>query len=82
MLARARAAGQLRPDVTETDVALIQFMLTALADITLQADRDVWRRYLGILIDGLRAPEPAGLPVPPLSRDALDEVVRALPRGR
>jgi AcrR family transcriptional regulator len=80
MVARAQAAGQLRHDVGETDVALIQFMLTGLSDITLQADPEVWRRYLAIVLDGLRATTSAELPVPPLSRGALDEVVRGIPR--
>jgi AcrR family transcriptional regulator len=82
MIARAQAAGRLRTDVGETDVALIQFMLTALADITARADREVWRRYLRIVLDGLATPEPTELPAPPLARDALDSVIRALPRGR
>jgi transcriptional regulator SbtR-like protein len=82
MLARAQAAGQVRADLAETDVALVQFMLTAIADITREADPDVWRRYLRLVLDGLRAgaaSEP--MPVPPLPRDALDAVVRALPAG-
>jgi AcrR family transcriptional regulator len=79
LLARAQTAGQLRRDIGETDVALIQFMLTGLSDITLQADPEVWRRYLAIVLDGLRAPAPAELPVPALSREALDEVVWRLP---
>jgi AcrR family transcriptional regulator len=83
MLARAQAAGQVRDDLAETDVALLQFMLTAIADITRDADPEVWRRYLRLVLDGLRAgaaSEP--MPVPPLPRDALDTVVRALPAGR
>jgi AcrR family transcriptional regulator len=80
LLRRAQAAGQLRRDVAETDVALIQFMLTGLSDITLRADPEVWRRYLAIVLDGLRTPAPSELPVPAISPEALDAVVRALPR--
>jgi hypothetical protein len=82
MLARAQAAGQVRADLAKTDIALVQFMLTATADITREADPDVWRRYLRVVLDGLRAgaaSEP--MPVAPLPRDALDAVVRALPGG-
>lgn len=82
LLARAQAAGQVRADLAETDVPLVQFMLTAIADITREADPEIWRRYLRLVLDGLRASaasEP--MPVPPLPHDALDAVVRALPAG-
>src|SRR4051812_48022353 len=82
MLARAKAAGQLRPDVTETDVGLMRFMLTAIADIAFAADPAVWRRYLRIVLDGLGTPDPGEMPAPPLDQEALDEVIRALPQGR
>jgi|SRR4051794_9966291 AcrR family transcriptional regulator len=82
MVARAQAAGQMRPDASETDIALIQFMLIGLADLSAQADPDVWRRHLRIVLDGLRTPEPSALPVPALPRERLDAVIRRLPRGR
>jgi AcrR family transcriptional regulator len=83
MLARAQAAGQVRADLVETDVALLQFMLTAIADITREADPEVWRRYLRIVLDGVRADGAAAEPMPvaPIPRDALDAVVRRLPGG-
>jgi AcrR family transcriptional regulator len=82
MLARAQAAGQVRADLVETDIALVQFMLTAIADITRDADPEVWRRYLRLVLDGLRTSAPEPMPAQPLPRDALDAVVRALPGGR
>jgi AcrR family transcriptional regulator len=82
LVARAQAAGQLRADLTATDIPLVQFMLTALADITRDADPEVWRRYLRLVLDGLGTPAPEPMPAPPLPRDALDAVVRALPAGR
>jgi AcrR family transcriptional regulator len=81
LLARARAAGGVRPDLAETDVALLQFMLTALADITRGADTEAWRRCLRIVLDGLRSPAREPMPVPPLRQDELDAVVRRLPHG-
>jgi hypothetical protein len=56
-------------------------MLTGLADITRGAHPDVWRRHLRIVLDGLRTPEPGEMPAAPLSRDALEEVIQALPHG-
>jgi AcrR family transcriptional regulator len=81
LLARTQAAGQTRADLTDTDVALIQFMLTSLADLTRDADPEVWRRHLRLVLDGLRTPEPEEMPARPLSRDALDGVIRGLPHG-
>jgi AcrR family transcriptional regulator len=82
MVTRAREAGQVRADLAETDVALVQFMLTALADLTRETQTEAWRRCLRLVLDGLRAGAAAEpMPVAPLPREALDEVVRALPHG-
>ncbi len=51
---RAKQSGRLRPDVTETDIATIHMMLGAVIDSTRTTQPDAWRRYLGIVLDGLR----------------------------
>jgi AcrR family transcriptional regulator len=51
---RAKQSGRLRPDVTETDMAKIVMMLGAVIDSTRTTEPDAWRRYLGIVLDGLR----------------------------
>ena len=51
---RAKQSGRLRPDVTETDIATIHMMLGAVIDSTRTTEPDAWRRYLGIVLDGLR----------------------------
>jgi hypothetical protein len=51
---RAKQSGRLRPDVTETDMATIVMMLGAVIDSTRTTEPDAWRRYLGIVLDGLR----------------------------
>ena len=51
---RAKQSGGLRPDVTETDLATIHMMLGAVIDSTRTTEPDAWRRYLGIVLDGLR----------------------------
>src|SRR3954447_6807715 len=71
LLARAQASGAVRADVAFTDMPLIQFMVSGVADIAGPA----WRRYLGIVLDGLHAERPSELAQPPLS---LDEFERAL----
>jgi AcrR family transcriptional regulator len=81
LVGRAQAAGQIRADVAHTDFALVQFMLTAISDITRDVDPDVWRRALRLVLDGLRTPEPGEMPGPPVPRESLDAVIRGLSRG-
>jgi AcrR family transcriptional regulator len=79
LLERARAAGDVRPDVASSDLALIQFMLGAAIDYTHDVDPEAWRRLLGIVLDGLRrrrdAPTP--LPTPALDVGQLDRAMAA-----
>ena len=71
--ARARNSGQLRADVTGTDLIFIQVALSSVAAVAQDghqpADRsdtsELYRRYLWITLDGLRAgQDPSPLPVP------------------
>jgi AcrR family transcriptional regulator len=63
---RAQEQGSLRPDVKPTDMPLLQLMLGSLSECTRDVDPAVWRRFLGILTDGLRTrrdgPTPLGCP--------------------
>ena len=54
LVARAHEQGTLRPDVEATDMPLLQLMLGSLSDCTRDVDPAIWRRFLGILTDGLR----------------------------
>jgi AcrR family transcriptional regulator len=65
---RAQQSGQLRADLTLEDLALVTWANSRI----LQAGRaagvpDVWRRHLGLLLDGFRADRAHPLPQPPLS---------------
>jgi AcrR family transcriptional regulator len=51
---RAKQSGRLRPDVTDADMKTIVMMLGAVIDSTRTTQPDAWRRYLGIVLDGLR----------------------------
>lgn len=55
LVARAQEQGTLRADAAPTDLPIILLMLGELSDCTREVAPDVWRRYLGILLDGLRA---------------------------
>ncbi len=54
LVERAQASGDLRPDFRATDVKMIAFMLASVADYSSPVTPGVWRRYLGLLLDGLR----------------------------
>jgi AcrR family transcriptional regulator len=74
---RAQAAGVLRADVTAYDAPLIQMMVAAIIDRTRDVQPELWRRYLELVLDGLR-PARAGvtaLPEPALGAEALDTVM-------
>jgi AcrR family transcriptional regulator len=85
LVERAQAAGQVRSDLRYTDVPFIIFVLTEAAQIARHARPDVWRRYLALIIDGMR-PEREGLtplPVPALLPDELERSMRLhAPRHR
>ena len=54
LVARAQEQGSLRPDLGPTDMPLLQLMLGSLSECTRDVDPEIWRRFLGILTDGLR----------------------------
>lgn len=69
MVERAKGAGRIRPDVEVTDLGVVVLMLCTVADVTSDAAPGLWRRYLPMLLDGLRAG--SELPVPPVPEDVL-----------
>jgi AcrR family transcriptional regulator len=72
---RAVAAGALRADAKTTDFAVIFSMLGAVYEISGPDSPDLWRRYLAVILDGLRAPALEALPVPALSEDQLNGAI-------
>jgi AcrR family transcriptional regulator len=79
LLARALAAGAVRPDVAASDLALIQFMLGAVIDFTHDVAPETWRRMLAIVLDGLRPEREAtsALPAPALDERELERAMDA-----
>src|SRR4051794_10371586 len=70
---RAQAAGALRPDLSTRDMPLISLMLSNVVDFACDADPRLWRRYLALVLDGLRAGAASGpLPEPALDAAQLD----------
>ncbi|MGW5763158.1 TetR/AcrR family transcriptional regulator [Streptomyces tendae] len=63
LLARARTEGALRAGVTEADLAPIAAMIDAVMAMPAEQPSQPWRRYLVIVLDGLRThPGQAELP--------------------
>jgi AcrR family transcriptional regulator len=76
LVERAKASGQLRADVTVTDLIVIQFMLHSVGMFALDVAPELWRRQLGLVLDGLRANPQAITPLPqiPLTIDELEAI--------
>lgn len=85
LVRRAQVAGTLREDFAPQDVPLLQMMLGSVVDAAGTVRADLWRRYLALIVDGMRAQGPAGepLPVRALDFEELDGVMRCWrPSGR
>jgi AcrR family transcriptional regulator len=65
---RAQRDGKVRADLRPTDVPFIEFMLSAAAGYAARVQPEIWRRYLTLILDGLR---PSRADTTPLPGDAL-----------
>lgn len=70
---RAKAAGEIRPGVVVDDFALILEMVSAVRIGDPDRTDQLRRRYLTLLLQGLRAAAPEPLPGPPPSAPELGE---------
>jgi len=64
LIERARDQGGLRADLDPFDMPLILMMLTSVMDYTAEADPDVWRRQLQLILDGLCESRDRSTPLP------------------
>lgn len=75
VMRRAQDAGLLRPDLKTTDLPLISYMVSSVIQHTRPVSSTVWRRYLTIVLDGLRVrPGLTDLPVVALTTDEEEHV--------
>ncbi len=72
LVERAQEQGTLRSDFTPEDVPVVFWTAGRVIEATSQVAPDFWRRYLGLLLDGLRAGAATPLPHPPLTRTELE----------
>ena len=77
LVGRAQEAGMLRDDVTGTDLTFIQIGLNAIMSCSRHAHPELYRRYLYLMLDGLRAEpgNPTPLPVAALTSDQTHAVM-------
>jgi len=77
LVARAQEAGALRPDIGALDLPIVSLMLGQVIDFSHAVEPDLWRRYLALLLDGLRS-EGRPLPLAPLEPAQLNAAIAAL----
>jgi AcrR family transcriptional regulator len=76
LVARAKQQGALRPDIIPPDFPTLQLMLGAVTEHTGQPE--LWRRYLALLIDGMRArPDLTPLPESHVTKGAFHDAIIA-----
>lgn len=77
LVARAQADGSLRGDVRKTDLPILQLMVASLIHQARDIEPDLWRRYLAIVLDGLRTrrDEPTPLAVGAPTEDELERAL-------
>ena len=84
LVQRAKDAGALRADFEPADFPILVLMLTAVVDASREFEPELWRRYLEIVIQGLRADPtpPDAISNRPLEADQVPNVMAAfkLPR--
>ena len=82
LIAQAQTTGDLREDVTYEDVSVLLWTTGRVVDATRDIAPEFWRRYLALLVDGLRAESASLLPRPPLSPDEHAAAMRAFTAQR
>jgi AcrR family transcriptional regulator len=67
LVAASQASGEVRPDIRGIDIALLMMAATNTCAPTRDLSPELYRRYLTLMIDGLRAGPTTPLPVPPMT---------------
>jgi AcrR family transcriptional regulator len=68
LVERAQEQGTLRADFTPEDLPLLFWSAGRVVEATVKVAPGAWRRYLGLMLDGLRAEAATPLPEPALTR--------------
>jgi hypothetical protein len=65
LIERAQRDGHVRPDFVAGDVPIVELMVSSVAVYTCGIAPDLWRRYLGIVLDGIRVGRDTHSSLPP-----------------
>jgi AcrR family transcriptional regulator len=77
LLRRAQEAGAVRDDISTADLSLLFAGIAQLGALSDASSDELRRRYVAIVLDGLRPAAKAGpLPAEPLTYEQLDELTR------
>ncbi|MFC7449473.1 TetR/AcrR family transcriptional regulator [Rhodococcus daqingensis] len=81
---RAKDAGALRPEIQVNDLFAVSCMLDAVIDFNRPVSPETWRRYLALVLDGMRADGTAREPLPlaPLTDEQVEVAKSARARAR
>lgn len=74
---RAKRSGALRPDFVLADMAFVTWSITRTIEATADVDPQAWRRHLGFILDGLRAPAAHPLPAHALTDEQVGRIMRS-----
>ncbi len=74
---RAHRARVIRADAAPQDIAAIFALLGPVFEMSRATAPDLWRRYLALVLDGLRATDRPDLPTPPPPVAAVDVILKA-----
>jgi AcrR family transcriptional regulator len=80
LVERAQKQGALREDFTPEDMPLLFWTNGRVIEATAGVAPELWRRHLGMMLDGLRADAATPLPHPPLTRAQLNRATGRRPR--
>lgn len=77
LVERAQGDGYLRPELSSTDMPIFGLLAGTVSEFAGNVDAELWRRYVAILLDGMRRHEDQSpIPVEALDSDALDIAMR------
>jgi AcrR family transcriptional regulator len=77
LVERARDDGYLRPEVSPTDIPFLGLLAGTVSEYAGHIEPQLWRRYVGILLDGIRARKgQKRLKVDALEDEQLDAAMR------
>lgn len=78
LVERAQIDGHLRPELSSTDMPIFGLLAGTVSEFAGHVDADLWRRYVAILLDGVRyRSDQARVPVNALDDEALDKAMQS-----